>query len=326
MVALVMIFSLSFYITRFFYRYTGTPPELARCIITSLTSLTLILLIISRSPSRDEILRERIFKALEDISQGDFNIKVERDDEGHLDELVNRINKMAEDLGSIESMRQDFISNISHEFQSPLTSIGGYATLLRKEGANLQQIEYAGIIEQESKRLSKLSENLLLLSSLEIEEKGIVKNTYRLDRQIEDAVLLLEYQWSAKGIEPDTSFARVDFYGNEDLLKQVWINLLVNAIKFTPQDGEISVSLKVEGENIIVIITDTGIGIAPSDQIHIFERFYKADKSRDRALGGNGLGLSLVKKIVDLHDGRITVESELGEGTTFKVILPNRKA
>jgi signal transduction histidine kinase len=232
---------------------------------------------------------------------------------------------MAKDLGSMEQLRQDFITNISHEFQSPLTSISGYASLLRKDGATLKQLEYATIIEEESKRLSKLSDNLLRLSALEAEGSSITKASFRLDRQLENVVLLLEPQWKAKNIIPETSLPKITICGNEDLLKQVWINLLVNAIKFTPENGEINVRLVSHGENVVCVISDNGIGIAPSDQMHIFERFYKVDKSRARSLGGNGLGLALVKKIVNIHEGNVTAESALGKGTAFKVTLPINK-
>jgi len=143
---------------------------------------------------------------------------------------------------------------------------------------------------------------------LEAEGSSITKASFRLDRQLENVALLLEPQWKAKNIIPETTLPKITVSGNEDLLKQVWINLLVNAIKFTPENGEINVSLKQDGETAVCIISDNGIGIAPSEQMHIFERFYKVDKSRDRSLGGNGLGLALVKKIVNLHKGEVSVE------------------
>jgi len=267
-------------------------------------------------------LLSKTVEALDKIAQGNFDVFIERDEDGHHNMIIDSINEMAKELGSMEQLRQDFISNISHEFQSPLTSISGYAALLRKDGATLQQLEYATIIEEESKRLSKLSENLLRLSVLEAEDSSITKATFRLDRQIENVVLLLEPQWNAKNIIPETSLPKITVCGNEDLLKQVWINLLVNAIKFTSENGEINVSLIPDRENVVCLISDNGIGIATSDQMHIFQRFYKVDKSRDRSLGGNGLGLALVKKIVNMHEGDVTVESALGKGTTFKVTLP----
>lgn len=277
--------------------------------------------IIHTTLNRSDLLKVTL-NALEKIAKGNFDVFIEQNEHGPFEKITESINKMVKELGSMEQLRQDFISNISHEFQSPLTSISGYAALLRKEGATPQQLEYATIIEEESKRLSKLSENLLWLSALEVERDSVTKDSFRLDRQVENVVLLLEPQWKTKNIIPETSLPKVIIYGNENLLKQVWINLLVNAIKFTPENGEIEVSLKQDDKSAVFTISDNGIGIAQSDQMHIFERFYKVDKSRDRSLGGNGLGLALVKKIVNIHRGVVTVESALGKGTMFKVILP----
>lgn len=272
-------------------------------------------------------MRKELLEALEQIAQGNFNVFVEKESGGYEDqigELVDRVNTMAKELNSMENLRQDFISNVSHEFRSPLTSISGYAALLCK-GAAPEQMGYAKIIEEECRRLSKLSDDLLLLSVLESEDMGMEKKEFRLDHQIENVVLLLEPQWTAKQMEVDVSLSKTIFCGNEDLLKQVWINLLVNAIKFTPEKGTIHAKLETEGGTIRCQVCDDGIGIPASDQMHIFERFYKVDKAHSRSLGGNGLGLSLVKKIVGLHGGNITVESRLNEGSTFTVTLPVKK-
>ncbi len=320
-------FAVSYVLMLLIYRFTGRPPEPWRYIIYSAINLVLIVGMIGAGAKINDFnnqpsFQRAILDALEKMAQGDFDVFLEQDERGHYNMLTDSINKMAKDLGSMEQLRQDFISNISHEFQSPLTSISGYASLLRKDGATLKQLEYATIIEEESKRLSKLSDNLLRLSALEAEDNATNKAAFRLDRQLENVVLLLEPQWKAKNIIPETSLPKTTICGNEDLLKQVWINLIVNAIKFTPENGEINVSLKQIGNTAVCVISDNGIGIAPSDQMHIFERFYKVDKSRDRSLGGNGLGLALVKKIVSMHEGNVTVESALEKGTAFKVTLP----
>lgn len=230
---------------------------------------------------------------------------------------------MAKQLGTMEQARQNFISDVSHEIQSPLTSISGFAALLKDDTlSDEQRAHYIDIIETESKRLSKLSENLLKLSMLESDAAPIIPCQYRLDKQIENTVLLLEPQWSGKKLNPNLDLAKTPFIGDEELLSHVWINLLNNAIKFTPEGGDFGVTLITAENKICCTISDTGIGILPDAQIHIFERFYKIDKSRDRSLGGNGLGLSLVKKIVELHDGTIDLQSELGKGTAFTVKLP----
>ncbi|HML38464.1 MAG TPA: HAMP domain-containing sensor histidine kinase [Bacillota bacterium] len=257
------------------------------------------------------------------IARGDFNVSVPTYDRDPFPELAESINKMARELGSMETMRQDFISNVSHEIQSPLTSISGFAALL-KSGALTpeQRIHYIEVIESESRRLSKLSENLLKLSALEADGTSINRREYRLDKQIEHITLMMEPHWMEKDINVEAELQKAVYSGDEELLSQVWINLLHNSIKFTPEKGSITITLSVDEKEAVCGISDTGIGISQEDQAHIFERFYKADKSRDRSLGGSGLGLSLVKKIVELHGGTVSVESKPKEGSVFTVRLP----
>ena len=265
---------------------------------------------------RDRRQHSDLLDAMRRIAQGDFSVLVKSDDLVH-DELADAINTMARNLGNMETMRQDFISNVSHEIQSPLTSISGFAALLQKSDLSaVERMRYAGIIEAESKRLSSLSDNLLKLSSLD--NNPIQRRELRLDRQLSKVILTLEPQWSAKNLSVEANLPSCTISGDEDLLSQVWVNLLVNAIKFTPEGGILCIS--IDGHT--VTLSDTGMGIAEADLPHIFERFYKVDKSRDRSLGGNGLGLSLAKKIVVLHGGTIAARSEAGKGTTFTVTLP----
>ena len=259
------------------------------------------------------LMHERVLDAMAKISQGNFDVFVEPDQRHP--EFASALNKMAQDLGSLENLRQDFISNVSHEFQSPLTSIQGFAALL-KTCDEKDKLHYIGIIENESKRLSSLSNNLLKLSNLENAE--LEHKDFRLDKQIQQIILTAEPQWSKKNINIDVNLEKNTYDGDDELLAQVWINLLHNAIKFTPEGGDIKLTLK---DNIFTI-EDNGAGITPKDQMHIFERFYKADKARDRSLGGNGLGLALAKKIVELHGGSITLNSEPGRGAVFTVALP----
>jgi signal transduction histidine kinase len=286
-----------------------------------LLSFSLVGMIIHRIsrrklPDMYERQHNTIFDALERISRGDFNVFVESGDDIH-DEFADLINDMAKNLGNLETMRQDFISDVSHEIQSPLTSIGGFAALLRDDELPAEKRRhYAEIIESESRRLSSLSDNLLKLSALD--DSSPAKSEFRLDKQLSNIVLTLEPQWSAKNLTVEVEMCKRVMHGDESLLSQVWINLLVNAIKFTPENGAIRVLLDEDTVKII----DSGVGISKGDLPHIFERFYKVDKARDRSLGGNGLGLSLVKKIVELHDGKISASSELSKGTTFTISLP----
>ncbi|MDR0917258.1 MAG: HAMP domain-containing histidine kinase [Oscillospiraceae bacterium] len=275
----------------------------------------------SRTHFTDTFLKSTM-DAMDRIASGDFNILIPVDEHDPLGELSESINRMARELGSVEQLRQEFVSNVSHEIQSPLTSISGFAALLKNPDLSPElRAHYVEIIETESRRLSKLSDNLLKLSALDAGAVPMNRTAFRLDRQLENAVLTLEPQWSAKRLDLALNLEKVTFEGDEELLTQVWINLLHNAIKFTPDGGKIGVTLTADAGSVRVTVADSGIGIAEQDRIHLFERFYKSDKSRDRSLGGNGLGLSLVKKIAELHGGRVEVESELGEGARFTVAM-----
>jgi two-component system phosphate regulon sensor histidine kinase PhoR len=261
--------------------------------------------------------------ALGRIAGGDFAIRLQDAENPTLKDLVASVNQMAAQLGQMETMRQEFISNVSHEIQSPLTSIRGFARLLRSEDLSTgQRSAYLEIIEAESTRLSRLSENLLMLAALESAEGELARTTYRLDKQIRTVILSGEPGWRAKEIEWDLRLETVTITAHEELLSQVWLNLLQNAIKFSHPEGRIAVDLVQRDDRLLVQVTDHGIGIATEDQIRIFERFYKADMARDRTTGGSGLGLAIARKIVALHGGLLTVQSELDAGSTFSVTLP----
>ena len=261
-------------------------------------------------------------QAAKEIAAGNFNLELQEDapvDE--LRDLAHNFNIMTKELAGTEILRGDFIENVSHEFKTPLAAIEGYATLLQKPGLNVQkQEEYTKKILYNTKRLSALTSNILLLSSLEHQKIGIQKETFCLDEQLREVILLLEELWAEKEIELEIDLDSADYYGNKDLLAHVWQNILGNAIKFAPQMGRIRILLSKEKGGIKIHIVDNGIGISEEIQPRIFEKFYQGDRSR--ASQGNGLGLSLAKRIVDLHDGKISVSSKEGKGTTFTVDLP----
>ncbi|TDL55622.1 sensor histidine kinase [Paenibacillus dendritiformis] len=266
-----------------------------------------------------------IIEAVNRISKGDFNvtIKMNEDFEHEYGMLIESINKMAGELGVMEKMRQEFISNVSHEIQSPLTSIRGFAHALQNdELSEKERQHYLQIIEMETTRLSKLSDNLLRLTSLESEHHPIKPQLYRLDQQLRNLVLASEPQWAAKALDVELNLDKVHITADEDMLSQVWVNLIHNAIKFTPERGFIHIGLTVREPHVEVRIEDSGIGIDKEQIPHLFERFFKADVSRNRMQGGSGLGLSIVQKIVQLHQGTIAVSSERGSGSVFCVKLP----
>lgn len=268
-----------------------------------------------------------LLRAMEQIARGDFSVRVEnppvRSPHEPLYQLFAGVNNMAQELKQMETMRQEFISNVSHEIQSPLTSIRGFAQALKDEALSPQErSHYLTIIETESMRLSKLSDNLLALAALEAENRCVTLQPYRLDKQIRRVILACEPQWLSKNLDLEVAVTEILITADEDLLNQVWVNLIHNSIKFTPDGGRICISLCPSNEHAEFRIADSGIGIVPADQARIFERFFKADKARNQALGGSGLGLSIAMKIVEMHKGTMRVESTVGAGATFIVMLP----
>ncbi len=227
---------------------------------------------------------------------------------------------MTKDLASIEILRNDFISDISHEFKSPITSIEGYTKLLADSNDEAKD-EYTDIILHETERLSNMATNILTINKLD-NENIINTEEFKLDEQIRRSILLLENKWNEKAIELDVDLDDVIIKANKDLINQIWINLLDNAIKFSPLNGRISIKLINHEKRCEFIIEDEGIGISKEDQEKIFEKFYKADKSRN--IEGTGLGLSIVKRIVDLHEGEIKLDSQVGRGTRISVFLSNQ--
>ena len=264
---------------------------------------------------------KRLSYASKEVSKGNFEISVEVKSKDEIGQLTSDFNLMTKELKHIEFLRKDFVSNVSHEFKTPITSIKGFAKLIR-EGklSNEQLLEYSEIIIDESNRLSLLSSNLLKISELDSKMIQEQSTLFSLDEQIRKTILILEVQWAKKEIEFDINLAKLKVSGDEHLLQEVWLNLIQNAIKFSHQNGKIEVKLSKIGDVAKVSISDQGIGIAENDKERIFERFYKGDKSRSKE--GNGLGLVIVKQIVELSNGKIHFNSELGKGSTFIVELP----
>ena len=328
--------AVAFFLTGYVYKIMQwQPPALLAQILNTLLGLLLtgmMVGIVSKvARKRGWIPEMRVFgpiiEALEKIAKGDFSIRLDNEFQDHeiAGELANKVNQMAMELDQMENMRQEFISNVSHEIQSPLTSIRGFARALENDQLSTEERHhYLDIIQNESTRLSRITEDLLRMAALESDKVKFEPKPYRLDNQIRNLILVCEPQWMDKEIEMLVSLADIMINADEDLLSQVWINLIHNSIKFTPNDGKVRVELNQQDGQIKFKITDTGLGISEEDQARVFERFYKADKSRTRSNGGSGLGLSIAKKIVDMHKGKIEVESKVGAGTTFTVSLPTQ--
>ncbi|QMV45229.1 two-component sensor histidine kinase [Cohnella cholangitidis] len=266
-----------------------------------------------------------MINAMKQLAKGNFDIKLEMSPRfmGQFGPLVTSFNEMASDLNRMEEMRQEFISNVSHEIQSPLTSIAGFAKALQNDDlAPETRKHYLEIIETESKRMSRMSDNLLKLTSLESNHHPFEAKNYRLDRQLRHIILSCEPLWQGKNIEMDVELPDVSIDADEDLMSQVWINLIHNSIKFTPEGGAIRVNLTKKDSSVQVVIVDSGNGISNGALPHVFERFYKEDKARERNGGGSGLGLSIVKKIVEMHGGEVLASNRSNSGAAFTVTLP----
>lgn len=261
--------------------------------------------------------------AFDELSQGDFTVKVPENQRiAEIGEMARRFNAMTYDLSHIETLRSDFVANVSHEFKTPLAAIEGYATLLQDPGLSpgKRGRDVEKILEN-SRRLTGLSSNILALSKLENQETVMDKREFRLDEQLRKSILLLEGKWAEKGIEFDMDLPKMIYYGSEPLLARVWANLLDNAIKYSPQNGVIHVTLQRRGQGVSLSVADQGPGMTEEVQRHIFEKFYQGDPSRRAE--GSGLGLALVKRIVELCRGSVEVRSAPGEGAAFVVTLPD---
>ncbi|GGF93692.1 sensor histidine kinase [Paenibacillus aceti] len=265
----------------------------------------------------------RLTEATQMLARGKYNIKLDLKRKDEIGELANHFTRMTRSLEQLEEMRQEFVSNVSHEMQSPLASIQGFShTLLHADLPEEQRRHYLSIIEDESKRMSQLSKQLLMLASLDKEEAILEKSSFDVGDQIRQVLFMTEWSWREKELAIDMDLPSIMIYADSRLMQQVWINLLTNSIKYTEVGGTIFVRLKQQDDICVVEVEDTGIGIAAEDIANIFQRFYRADKTRSRKEGSSGLGLAITNRIITMHGGRIEVESEPGEGSVFRVILP----
>ena len=264
----------------------------------------------------------RMDAAMQKVAEGDFSVRLEGTSEiRDLENMRRSFNLMAQELGTNEMLQADFVSNVSHEFKTPINVIEGYATLLQDApDVTGEQQEYIDRILLNTHRLSGLVENVLLLSKLENRAIPLSRAPFRMDEQIRQSVMMMESAWTKKDIEFDADLEDVTYVGSEGLMLHIWNNLISNAVKFSPQGGLIRLGLKREGGSIVFTIDDEGPGIAPEAQKHIFDKFYQADRSRVQE--GNGLGLALLKRIVAVCGGEVSVRNREEGGCRFTVALP----
>lgn len=264
---------------------------------------------------------EKIQQLLSEIAKGNFDVQVPLTQNEHLNKTISDINKVLQELKSVKIMRSDFISSFSHELKTPMVTINGFAELLLNDDVTEdERKEYARIIYDESNRLTKLSKNILLMTKLNAQAIVQSKTKYALDEQIRQCISQFMREISAKNLQVECDADSVLYTGDADLLQQVWINLFSNAIKFSPQGGEISIEVKQKGDFAIVRVLDEGCGMDEHTLNHIYDQFYQGDSSH--ITEGNGLGLSIVQRIVQLCEGEISVYSRPDEGSTFTVKLP----
>ncbi|WP_168121840.1 HAMP domain-containing sensor histidine kinase [Paenibacillus sp. HB172176] len=265
-----------------------------------------------------------LMEATDRVAKGDFSSEVEVKGSivFELDALAASFNKMVRELQGIETLRSDFVRNFSHEFKTPIVSISGFAKLLREGNVSDEdKQDYLNSIIQESERLVDLSSSILSLSKVEHTEILSERTVYRLDEQIRLAILLMEPKWSAKNLHLDIVLEEaVELFGNKNLIQQVWINLLDNAIRHTERGGTLKVGLWRSGRTAVFRLEDNGCGMSEETMRRMFDQFYQGDASR--SMTGNGLGLTLVKRIVDFCEGTIEAQSELGKGSVFTITLP----
>ena len=267
----------------------------------------------------------RILEALSKITHGDFSVRIKplhkKRAFNEYDLIIEDINKMATELSSIETLKTDFISNVSHEIKTPLSVIQSYAEMLQSESLTAEErAEYAERLGAASKKLNNLIAGILKLNRLENQMIFPDKKTINISEQLCQAFLLYENEWTEKELEIITDMDEsIVIEGDDELLLTVWSNLISNAVKFTDRGGTITVTVKKQGKNACVSIADTGCGMSKETGVRIFEKFYQGDTSHTTE--GNGIGLALVKRIIDITKSEITVESELGKGSCFTVII-----
>lgn len=262
---------------------------------------------------------QKIIEATDKIADGDYSPRVNLRGPEEFRELGRKFNHMAEELGSVEMLRSDFINNFSHEFKTPIVSIRGFAKMLqRSDLTEEERNEYLETIISESERLTELAANVLSLSKIEGQSILTDKKQFNVSEQIRLVIALLDGKWSSKNITFDFDCGERYIVGNEELLKQVWINLLDNAVKFSPCGGTVTIRITELINGVKITIADEGSGISAKALPHIFDKFYQGDTSHTTK--GNGLGLTIASRIIKLHDGRIRVDSN-ASGTTFDVEL-----
>ena len=265
---------------------------------------------------------KKLRRAMEQVADGDYTVRLdEKSSSSEVLELYSGFNLMVHELAATETLQSDFVSNVSHEFKTPINAIEGYSTLLQgSETLSEEEKRYVEKILFNTRRLSCLVGSILLLSKLENQQISTNQTCYRLDEQIRQSIVALESAWESKDIDLDAELERVFYTGSEAMMRHVWDNLIGNAVKFSPACGSVRISLRERDGCFTAAVEDSGPGISEQAKAHIFDKFYQADSSHKEE--GNGLGLALVKRILALEHGAVCAENLPGGGCRFTVTLP----
>lgn len=272
---------------------------------------------------------EEIGDAVKKVANGDFTVHIDKkanrlchyEVHNEIDELAKSFNTMTAELNSMDYMRKEFMSSVSHEFKTPVAAITGFTEILMENVLSLEeQQEYLLFVNKESLRLSRLCENMLCMSRLDHQQIIQKKDKVRVDEQLRKCIILLSEKWTDKSRNYELDLGSLEIQSDADLLMQIWANLIDNAIKYSPENSTIFIIGKIKEDSLIVTVQDEGYGISREQQSRIFEKFYQCDESHKKH--GSGLGLSIVKRIIELLGGTITCISEKGERTTMEVNIP----
>lgn len=315
-VTLPLELSLAF-VAKYFFDVTISIPNLLWIAFVSIVIGGFIMGMISK---RLITPLTNLSSALNRVAQGDFKTEIKTESKMKVvQDIYTDFNTMVSELNATETLQTDFVSGVSHEIKTPITAIEGYATLLQQSTEDEIQAEYVDKILFNTRRLSELAGNILLLSKVDNKAIQTNRKTYRLDEQIRQSIVFLEPHWCDKDIDFDVEMDEIIYNGDESLMFHVWNNLIDNAVKFNPVGGFIKIRLYIENDNIIFSIEDGGCGIKDEEKLRIFNKFYQCDSSH--RIEGNGLGLALVKNILDLCNGKISVDDGEKNGARFTVTL-----
>ncbi len=301
--------------------YAAASFELLGVVVVLVGFLIPFNIILYRRRAREVIT---LSQAIQRVAEGDFKSRIQTEKKSQITPIYEYFNKMCDELESVQLLRNDFINNYSHEFKTPIASINGFAELLMQKPDLPEEDKrlYLEIIANESARLSKFAADTTLLSRLSSQQIVTDLETYDLGEQLRQCSIILSHKWLEKKQAFEGDITPALFRGNKEMMQHLWLNLMDNAIKYTPEGGSITVRSYMKGERIVVEIADTGEGIGEDSMNKLFDPYFQGDSSHSRQ--GLGLGLSIAKRIIELSGGEIRVDSQLGSGSTFTVILPSQ--